>query len=124
MYGCLGFTQSRFYAKPIAALVTAMGRETLQRTVDVAQSQLSLDVIYGDTDSIMINTGIPSRDEFEGEQRDSKARLEQDKEKIREVKAKGNLVKNAVNKLYKSLEVRSGSVVRVRRGHIACQMKL
>lgn len=47
MYGCLGFTFSRFYARPIAALVTAMGREALQRTVDLATNQMALNVIYG-----------------------------------------------------------------------------
>lgn len=50
------FFYSRFYAKPIAALVTAQGRESLQRTVDLSENQLGLEVIYGDTDSVMINT--------------------------------------------------------------------
>ncbi|KAJ2061398.1 DNA-directed DNA polymerase alpha catalytic subunit pol1 [Coemansia sp. S146] len=55
MYGCLGFTHSRFYAKPLAMLITARGREILQATRDLALSD-GLEVIYGDTDSIMIAT--------------------------------------------------------------------
>lgn len=33
MYGCLGFSYSRFYAKPLAALVTHKGREVSQALV-------------------------------------------------------------------------------------------
>lgn len=55
MYGCLGFTYSRFYAKPLAMLITSRGREILQATRDLALSD-GLEVIYGDTDSIMIAT--------------------------------------------------------------------
>lgn len=84
MYGCLGFSFSRFYARPIAALVTAMGREALQRTVDLATNQMGLDVIYGDTDSVMINTNLVD---------------------LQQVKEIGNKVKREVNKLYKSLEL-------------------
>ena len=80
LYGCLGFGSSRFHAKPIAALVTSLGRDTLQRTVDLAQTQLGMDVIYGDTDSIMINTGV--RDD------------------LAQVKTLGKQVKQEVNKLY------------------------
>uniref|UniRef100_A0A8C4HTT0 DNA polymerase n=1 Tax=Dicentrarchus labrax TaxID=13489 RepID=A0A8C4HTT0_DICLA len=72
MYGCLGFSYSRFYAKPLAALVTHKGRE------------MNLEVIYGDTDSIMINTNSRS---------------------LEEVFKLGNKVKAEVNKLYKLLEI-------------------
>lgn len=94
MYGCLGFSNSRFYAQPIAAMVTSMGRETLQRTVDLAQQKVGLDVIYGDTDSIMINTRLNSEDDLP---------------KVREL---GDRVKREVNKLYKTLELEIDGIFR------------
>lgn len=57
MYGCLGFSSSRFHAKAIAALITKTGRNTLLNTKEIAETKLGFNVVYGDTDSIMINTG-------------------------------------------------------------------
>ena len=46
MYGCLGFANSRFYAKPLAELITAQGREILQSTVDMVEQSVGLEVTH------------------------------------------------------------------------------
>ncbi|CAI5471181.1 unnamed protein product [Closterium sp. Yama58-4] len=43
---------------PFHCLPIMQGRDILQSTVDLVQNNLNLEVIYGDTDSIMINTGL------------------------------------------------------------------
>lgn len=55
IYGCLGFSYSRYYAKKMAMIITAFGRKLLENSKDLVEKE-GFDVIYGDTDSIMVNT--------------------------------------------------------------------
>ncbi|XP_062561225.1 DNA polymerase alpha catalytic subunit [Armigeres subalbatus] len=83
LYGCLGYTRSRFYAQHMAALITQKGREILMNTKSIVE-KLNYQVIYGDTDSIMINTNSIDYDE---------------------VFKIGANIKQIVNKTYKCLEL-------------------
>lgn len=54
IYGCLGFPVSRFYSRPLAALITKKGRDSLMAARDIVSKKGGVRVIYGDTDSLMI----------------------------------------------------------------------
>lgn len=83
LYGCLGLPNSRFCSRDLASFITFKGREILRLTEELV-TKMDLEVIYGDTDSIMINTKSVDYDQ---------------------VVELGGIIKEAVNKMYKKVQL-------------------
>jgi len=67
IYGFTGATQSEYWCPQIASAVTAYGRYLIDNTKNIIEEKFreyGADVVYGDTDSVMVNfTKIPHTDE-------------------------------------------------------------
>jgi DNA polymerase I len=58
-YGYTGYSRARLYKLAIANAVTACGRFLIQKTKTIVEEDAALQVVYGDTDSIMVKTTAP-----------------------------------------------------------------
>jgi len=56
LYGVLGWTRFRLYDQEMGAAITATGREVIQFT-ERAANERDKEVVYGDTDSVMLEFG-------------------------------------------------------------------
>ncbi len=56
LYGVLGWDRFRLYDKEMGAAVTATGREVISHT-EAAANEIGHEVVYGDTDSVMLELG-------------------------------------------------------------------
>ncbi|AUG48111.1 DNA polymerase elongation subunit [Haloarcula taiwanensis] len=66
LYGVLGWDRFRLYDKEMGAAVTATGREVIDYTDEVVASE-GYEVVYGDTDSVMLQLGDIGPADVEGD---------------------------------------------------------
>ncbi len=62
-YGYTGYYRTRLYRLEIANAITAWGRETIEKTRDMIEDKYGYRTVYGDTDSVMIDSGTKNLDE-------------------------------------------------------------
>jgi DNA polymerase I len=65
LYGVLGWDRFRLYDKEMGAAVTATGRDVIEYTDEVVQKE-GYEVVYGDTDSVMLEVGDVGPEDVEG----------------------------------------------------------
>ena len=62
-YGYAGWTGARWYCKEAAEAITAWGRRTIMKAIEMAKS-IGLEVLYGDTDSIFVKNDKEKVEKF------------------------------------------------------------
>lgn len=62
-YGYSGYLMARVYDLRIASAITSCGRNYMQQTKQIVETQTPYKVVYGDTDSVMIKTNTTDVDE-------------------------------------------------------------
>lgn len=63
-YGHFGYTRAKVYDLRIANSITAFGREIIKNTRDLIEKEFGYEVIYGDTDSVMVKVDKEELDEI------------------------------------------------------------
>jgi len=53
-YGYFGYQRAKIHSLEIAGAITGLGRQTIQQTVKMIEEGYGHEVVYGDTDSVMI----------------------------------------------------------------------
>jgi len=66
LYGVLGWDRFRLYDREMGAAVTATGRKVIEYTDEVVEKQ-GYEVVYGDTDSVMLEVGEVGPDDVDGD---------------------------------------------------------
>jgi DNA polymerase I len=64
-YGYFGYHRAKIHSIDIASSVTALGRQTIHDTVKTMEEEFGYEVVYGDTDSVMIKVPTESMEEAE-----------------------------------------------------------
>jgi len=74
-YGYFGYSRAKIHNLDIAGAITSLGRHTIQETVKTVEDEFGYEVVYGDTDSVMIKVPTKNLDEAEGIGRDMSEKI-------------------------------------------------
>jgi len=106
LYGVLGWDRFRLYDKEMGAAVTATGRKVIEYTDEVVQKG-GYDVVYGDTDSVMLEIGqicpenVAEEVEITGEMREKHSEMTDDElETVAATILKGFELEERINDSY------------------------